>query len=161
MIEIWRRKVKIEIAITPWYSVTQSPFNTHDEHRKVVHRPCSSHISSVQNSCHDLAKWLSHYLYFFSFSFSLDLLYIRSTAKYHITSATQSHEKCGKIVHKPCSSCISSVQEINKNSIKFSLSTQTWRVIKSSRLSYYNSTGTPSCQLRFGVGLSCKGTPHT
>ena len=26
--EIWRRKVKIEIAIAPWYSVTRSPFNT-------------------------------------------------------------------------------------------------------------------------------------
>jgi len=38
--------------------------------------------------------------------------------------------KCGKIVHRPCNSCISSVQELNKDSIEFSLSTQTWRVIK-------------------------------
>jgi len=29
----------------------------------------------------------------------------------------------GKIVHRPCSSCISSVQEMNKDSIEFSLST--------------------------------------
>jgi len=35
----------------------------------------------------------------------------------------KSHEGCGKIVHRPCSSCISSVQEINENSIEFSLST--------------------------------------
>jgi len=45
----------------------------------------------------------------------------------------KSHDKCGKIVHRPCSSCISNVQEINKNSIEFSLSTQTWRVIKLSQ----------------------------
>jgi len=99
---------------------------SHDEHGKVVHRPCSSYISSVQNSCHDLAKSLFIFLFF---SFLLDLLHIRSTAKYHITSAIQSHEECGKIVHRLYSSCISSVQEINKNSIKFSLLTWTWRVI--------------------------------
>ena len=33
--------------------------------------------------------------------------------------------------------CISSVPQSNGNSIEFSLSTQTWRVIKSSRLSHY------------------------
>ena len=37
----------------------------------------------------------------------------------------KSHEECGKIVHRLCSSCISSIQEINENSIKFSLSTRT------------------------------------
>jgi len=46
---------------------------------------------------------------------------------------TKSHEECGKIVHRPYSSCISSVQEINEDSIEFFLSTQTWRVIKSSQ----------------------------
>jgi len=50
--------------------------------------------------------------------------------KYHMT---KSHADCKKVVHRPCSSCISSVQEINENSIEFSLSTQTWRVIKSSQ----------------------------
>ena len=35
--------------------------------------------------CHDLAKQLSHYLYFFSFSFLLDLLHIRSVGKCHVT----------------------------------------------------------------------------
>jgi len=53
---------------------------------------------------------------------------------------TRSHEECGKMVHRPCSSCISSIQEINKDSIKFSLSTRTWRVIKLSRLSHYIKT---------------------
>jgi len=28
-----------------------------------------------------------------------------------------SHNKCGKIVHRLCSSCISSIQEIDKDSI--------------------------------------------
>ena len=35
-----------------------------------------------------------------------------------------------KIVHRSCSSCISSVQEIDENSIGFSLSTQTWSRFK-------------------------------
>jgi len=30
---------------------------------------------STQPECHDLAEWLSHYLYFFSFLFLLDLLH--------------------------------------------------------------------------------------
>ena len=34
-----------------------------------------------------------------------------------------SHDNHGKIVHKLCSSYISSIEEIDKNSIKFSLST--------------------------------------
>jgi len=32
------------------------------------------------------------------------------------------HDNCGKVVHRPCSNCISSVQEIHKNFIEFSLS---------------------------------------
>ena len=43
---------------------------------------------------------------------------------------TKSHESHRKIVHRPCSSCISSVQEINEDSIKFFLSTQTWSGFK-------------------------------
>jgi len=31
----------------------------------------------------------------------------RSVGKYHIM---ESHDECGKLVHRPCSSCISSVQ---------------------------------------------------
>jgi len=34
-----------------------------------------------------------------------------------------SHDEYGKIVHRLCSSCISSVQELNKDSIEFFLST--------------------------------------
>jgi len=37
----------------------------------------------------------------------------------------KSHEEYGKIVHRLCSSCISSVQEINEDFIEFFLSTQT------------------------------------
>jgi len=34
----------------------------------------------------------------------------------------KSHDNCGKVVHRLCSNCISSVQEIHEDSIKFSLS---------------------------------------
>ena len=44
----------------------------------------------VHCPCHDLAKWLSYYLYFFSFlflfSFHLDLLQGRSMGKCYITN---------------------------------------------------------------------------
>jgi len=33
----------------------------------------------------------------------------------------KSHDNHGKVVHRPCSDCISSVQEIYKDSIKFFL----------------------------------------
>ena len=33
-----------------------------------------------------------------------------------------SHDRCGKEVHRLCSSCISSVEKSNENSIEFSLS---------------------------------------
>jgi len=49
----------------------------------------------------------------------------------------KSHGRHGKIVQRLCSSYISSVQEIEKDSIEFPLSTQTWRVIKLSWLSCY------------------------
>ena len=42
--------------------------------------------SEVGLRCHNLAKWLSHYLYFFSFLFLSDLLHIRSVGKCYITS---------------------------------------------------------------------------
>ena len=35
------------------------------------------------------------------------------------------YEKCGKVVHRPYSRCISSVQKLNENFIEFFLSTQT------------------------------------
>jgi len=34
----------------------------------------------------------------------------------------KSHDNHGKVVYRPCSNCISSIQEIHKNSIKFFLS---------------------------------------
>jgi len=76
-------------------------------------------------SCHDLAKWLSYYLYLYSFLFlfssHLDLLYkkevwesvtwqishiIVTCQEYHRVT---SHDNCGKVVHRLCSSYISSV----------------------------------------------------
>jgi len=37
----------------------------------------------------------------------------------------ESHDECGKVVHRPYSRYISSIQKLNKNSIEFSLSTWT------------------------------------
>jgi len=91
----------------------------------------SSSLSSVHfySWCHDLAKQLSHYLFFFLFFFSFGLTIHKKHGKvsHHMTKLYEEH---GKIVHRPCSSCISSVQE--------------WmRTLSSS-----------SCQLRLGVDLS-------
>ena len=43
--------------------------------------------------CYNLAKQLSHYLYFLFFSFLLSWTYYieGSVGKYHVTSVTQSH----------------------------------------------------------------------
>jgi len=92
-----------------------------------------------------MAKLLFIFL-FILFSFGL-IIQGRSTGKCHIpechsvTSKKKcdiSHDECGKVVHRPCSSYISSVQEINKNSIKFSLSTWTWSRFKSPWLEPYS-----------------------
>ena len=50
-----------------------------------------------------------------------------------------SYDECGKIVHRPCSNCISNVQKIDKNFIEFSLLTQTWSKLKLSWLEFYKS----------------------
>jgi len=81
--------------------------------------------------CHDLAKWLSHYLYLSSFLFLLDLLHKGGvwesvTWPCHMShcdvTQMKSHNNHGKVVRRPCSNCISSVQEMHKDSIEFSLS---------------------------------------
>jgi len=85
-------------------------------------------LSSTNNSietCHDLVKWLSHYLFLFLFSFSfiLDLLHRRECRKvscykchivtsHHMMSHDGSHDRHGKVVHRPYSSCISSVENL-------------------------------------------------
>ena len=89
------------------------------------HRLKSYHTYKVwcrgadEGLCHDLAKRLSHYLYFFSFLFFffiLDLLhrgkYGEVTVSHHMMSHDESHDRHGKIVHRPCSSCISSVENL-------------------------------------------------
>jgi len=86
-------------------------------------------------------------LFIFTFLFLLDLLYRKecgkvshykcyishSHTKYIESHKVTSHDKCGKVAHRPCSSCISSVE----NLIGTSLSSP--------------------CQLGLGVGLSCLG----
>ena len=60
------------------------------------------------------------YLYYFSFSFGLttqegvweSVTSQVSPSHSHMTSHDGSHDKCGKVVHRPCSSCISSIQKI-------------------------------------------------
>jgi len=106
--------------------------------------------------CYDLAKMAKLLFIFLFFSFTLDLLHRREcrkvfchkchivtviwqevTVSHYITLYDRLHDRHWKVVHRPCSSCISNIKS-NRNSIKFFLSTQTWRVIKSSRLSRYN-----------------------
>ena len=73
------------------------------------------------------------YIYF-SFSFLLDLLHRKKYKKvschkcYTVTVTWQkvtvshhmmSHNKCGKVVHRPCSSYISSVQKITETLLSF------------------------------------------
>ena len=44
------------------------------------------------------------------------------TESHSVMSHDKSHDRCGKEVHRLCSSCISSVAKSNGNSIEFSLS---------------------------------------
>jgi len=53
---------------------------------------------------HDLAKQLSYYIFF---PFSLGL-----TIQERVQESVTSHDECGKVVHRPCSSCISSVENL-------------------------------------------------
>jgi len=74
--------------------------------------------------CHDLAKWLSYYLYFFSFpylglttqkevweSVISQALYSHSITSYMMLH-DGSHDRYGKVVHRPCSSYISSIENL-------------------------------------------------
>ena len=42
------------------------------------------------------------------------------TASHHIMSHDGSHDKCGKVVHRPCSSYISSVENLTGTSLSSS-----------------------------------------
>ena len=77
--------------------------------------------AAADSVCHDLARWLSHYLYFFSFLFLLSWThYIEGsvgkchivTVSYYMTSHNGSHDRHGKVMHRPCSSCISSIENL-------------------------------------------------
>ena len=83
------------------------------------------------------AKSLSIFLFFF-FSFILDLLHRRKcgkvshhkchtntvtwqevTASHHMMSHDESHDRHGEIVHRPCSSCISSIENLTRTPSSF------------------------------------------
>ena len=51
------------------------------------------------------------------------------TVSHHMMSHDRSHDKCGKVVHRLCSSCISSVRKSNRDSIEFSLSITEQRAV--------------------------------
>jgi len=65
---------------------------------------------------HDWAKQLSHYLYFFSFFFSFGLITqegVQESVMSQVSlSHKMSHDGCGKTVHRPCSSYISSIENL-------------------------------------------------
>jgi len=64
-----------------------------------------------------MAKLLFIFLFlFFSFSFILDLLHRREYGKvlYHMISHDGSHDRHGKVVHRPCSSYISSIENLTE-----------------------------------------------
>jgi len=88
---------------------------------------------SLVPTCHDLAKQLSHYLYFIFLFFSLGLTMQKgvqeSVTSHHMMSHDRSHDECGKVVHRPCSSCISSIGKSNRDSIEFSLSIAEQRAV--------------------------------
>ena len=81
--------------------------------------------------CHDLTKQLSHYLYFFFFY--LGLTTQKGVQESVMSQVSQSydgsHDRHGKEVHRPCSSCISSIEKSNGNSIEFSLSITEQRAV--------------------------------
>jgi len=67
--------------------------------------------SSRYNSSkyYDLAKWLSYYLYFFSFLFIFGLIIQKkSMGKYYMIYDI-SYDECRKVVYKPYSRYISSI----------------------------------------------------
>jgi len=78
--------------------------------------------------CYDLAKQLSHYLYFLFFSFLF--FYLGLTTQKGVQESVMSqvsqihsvtsHDRCGKLVHRPCSSCISSIKNPIETSLSFS-----------------------------------------
>ena len=60
--------------------------------------------------------FILHFILFFFWTY-----YIRE--KYGKVSHVMSHDECGKMVHRPYSSYISSIPKINEDSIEFFLST--------------------------------------
>ena len=112
-----------------------------------------NHKSMVpEPKCHDLAKWLSHYLYLLYFSFLLDLLHRKECRKVshhkchkchksqdrmsqghvtwcHMTSHMRVWENSAQTMQQLYKQC----RESNRNSIEFFLSTQIRSVSKSSQ----------------------------
>jgi len=76
-------------------------------------------MDDVLAHCHDLAKQLSYYLYSFFFLFTTQeevwesvMSQVSHSHSHLVMSYNKSHDGCGKVVHRLCSNCISSVQKI-------------------------------------------------
>ena len=91
--------------------------------------------------CYDLAKWLSHYLYFFPFLFLfssyLDLLHKEGV--WESVTWVISHNECRRAVHRLCSSCISSVQNLMETLLSSSCQLRLVVWLSHLRLSHYTS----------------------
>ena len=65
-----------------------------------------------------MAKLLFIFTFFFLFFWtyyigrSVEKCHSHMTGSHSITSHDVSHDKCGKVVHRPCSSCISSAENL-------------------------------------------------
>jgi len=75
---------------------------------------------------YDLAKWLSYYLYFFSFSFLFFWTYYTRKECRNVSHVTGSHHiishnEYGKVVYRLYSSCISSIQNLMETPLSSSL----------------------------------------
>jgi len=153
-----KRNINNNLAVLPSYDTlcnlaTSTRYSVFSLFQVIDHKDPSSSLL-LEIGYYDLAKQLSHYLYllYFTLLFLLDLLHRKEcrkvschkchivmvtwqkvTVSYHMTSYDGSHDNCGKVVHRPYSSCISSIE---------------------------NLTGTPLssfCQLRLGGWFSHLG----
>jgi len=94
-------------------------FITHWDH---FYGSVLAYFSMIQNipgvscsNCHNLAKWLK-----LLFIFLLSWIYYTEgsagkchiTMSHHMTSHDGPHDRHGKVVHRPCGSCISSVENL-------------------------------------------------
>jgi len=88
----------------------------------------------------------------------LDLLHRRKCRKvlcHKCHTVTVSHDRCGKEVHRPYSSCISSIEKSNGNSIEFSLSNADKEAV-----GLIPALELASLTTNMGSGVVCEGSSY-